>query len=141
MHRLLREDPEIESQRIRELLAEQGYAGGKTITDDYVREVRPLFAEQRTFQHTVYRPGDVMQFDLWQPKREIEVGYGQTRKGYVVVGALGFSRRLGRAAPTTSRCEANPCSLHHTASSSASRGGRTGSANTAVPTCTATAPA
>lgn len=92
VHRLLREDPEIESQRIRELLAEQGYAGGKTITDDYVREVRPLFAEQRTFQHTVYRPGDVMQFDLWQPKREIEVGYGQTRKGYVVVGALGFSR-------------------------------------------------
>ena len=33
-----------------------------------------------------------MQFDLWQPKREIPVGYGQTRKGYVVVGALGFSR-------------------------------------------------
>jgi transposase len=92
VHRLLRDDPEIESQRIRELLAEQGYDGGKTITDDYVREVRPFFVEQRTFQHTVYRPGDVAQFDLWQPKREIPVGYGQTRKGYVVVGALGFSR-------------------------------------------------
>src|SRR4051812_30726802 len=92
VHRLLREDPEIESQRIRELLAEQGYRGGKTITDDYVREVRPFFVEQRTFQHTVYRPGDVAQFDLWRPKREIAVGYGQTRKGYVVVGALGFSR-------------------------------------------------
>jgi transposase len=92
IHALLRADPEIESQRIRELLAEQGYAGGKTITDAYVREVRPFFVEQRTFQHTVYRPGDVAQFDLWQPKREIPVGYGQTRKGYVVVGALGFSR-------------------------------------------------
>ena len=92
LHRLLRDDPGIESQRVRELLAEQGYAGGKTITDDYVREVRPFFVEQRTFQHTVYRPGDVVQFDLWQPKREIPVGYGQTRKGYVVVGALGFSR-------------------------------------------------
>jgi transposase len=92
VHRLLREDPEIESQRIRELLAEQGYAGGKTITDDYVREVRRFFVEQRTFQRTVYRPGDVAQFDLWQPKREIPVGYGQTRRGYVVVGALGFSR-------------------------------------------------
>ena len=33
-----------------------------------------------------------MQFDLWQPKREIPVGYGQTRKGYVVVGVLGYSR-------------------------------------------------
>src|SRR5688572_8842075 len=92
LHRLLREDPEIESQRIRELLAGQGYVGGKTITDDYVREVRSFFVEQRAFQRTVYRPGDVAQFDLWQPKREIPVGYGQTRKGYVVVGALGFSR-------------------------------------------------
>lgn len=92
IHALLREDPEVESQRIRELLAEQGYAGGKTITDAYVREVRPFFVEQRTFQRTVYRPGDVLQFDLWQPGREIPVGYGQTRGGYVVVGALGFSR-------------------------------------------------
>ena len=51
-----------------------------------------MFADQRAFQRTVYRPGDVLQFDLWQPKREIPVGYGQTRKGYVVVGVLGFSR-------------------------------------------------
>jgi transposase len=92
VHRLLRDDPEIESQRIRELLAEQGYAGGKTITDDYVREVRPFFLDQRTYQRTIYCPGDLAQFDLWQPKREIPVGHGQTRKGYVVVGALGFSR-------------------------------------------------
>jgi transposase len=92
VHRLLREDPEIESQRVRELLAEQGYEGGKTITDEYVREERPFFLEQRTFQRTIYRPGDVLKFDLWQPKREIPVGYGQARKGYVVVGALGFSR-------------------------------------------------
>jgi transposase len=92
VHRLLREDPEIESQRIRELLSEQGFEGGKTIVDDYVRGVRPFFADQRTFQRTVYRPGDVLQFDLWQPKREIPVGYSQTRKGYVVVGVLGYSR-------------------------------------------------
>ena len=71
---------------------EQGFEGGKTIIDDYVREVRPFFVDQRTYQRTVYRPGDVAQFDLWQPKREIPVGYGQTRKGYVVVGVLGFSR-------------------------------------------------
>src|ERR1700751_5685342 len=55
VHRLLREDREIESQRIRELLIEQGFAGGKTIVDDYVREIRPFFADQRTFQRTVYR--------------------------------------------------------------------------------------
>jgi transposase len=92
IHALLRADGQMESQRIRELLIEQGFEGGKTITDDYVREVRPFFLDQRTYQRTVYRPGDVAQFDLWQPKREIPVGYGQTRKGYVVVGALGFSR-------------------------------------------------
>jgi transposase len=92
VHELLREDPEIESQRIRELLIESGFDGGKTIVDDYVREVRPFFVDLRTFQRTVYRPGDVMQFDLWQPKLEIPVGYSQTRKGYVVVAVLGYSR-------------------------------------------------
>ena len=92
VHALLRSDAEIESQRSREILIESGFEGGKTIVDDYVREVRPLFADQRTFQRTVYRPGDVMQFDLWQPKREIPVGYGQTRRGNVVVGVLGYSR-------------------------------------------------
>jgi transposase len=97
IHALLRRDPDLESQRIRELLAEQGYRGGKTITDDYVREVRSLFVDQRTFQKTVYRPGDVAQFDLWKPKDDVPVGYGQTRSGYVVVGVLGFSR-LGAGA-------------------------------------------
>jgi transposase len=53
----LREDPSIPSQRLREMAAELGYAGGKTIFDDYVREVRPRFKLRRTFQRTVYRPG------------------------------------------------------------------------------------
>jgi len=92
VHELLREDSEIESQRIREILIESGFEGGKTIVDDYVREVRPFFRDQRTFQRTVYRLGDVMQFDLWLPKRQIPVGYSQTRRGYVVVGVLGYSR-------------------------------------------------
>jgi transposase len=92
IHELLRGDPRIETQRILELLVERGYRGGKSITYDYVREVRPFFVDQRTFQRTVYRPGDVLQFDLWQPELEIPVGYGQTRKGYVVIGALGYSR-------------------------------------------------
>jgi transposase len=37
----LREDPTIQSQRLREMAGELGYEGGKTIFDDYVREVRP----------------------------------------------------------------------------------------------------
>ncbi len=93
IHRLLRADPRLPGKRLRELLAEQGYAGGKTILDDYLREVRPLFLPRpRTFQRTSYRPGALCQFDLWEPSREIPVGAGQTRRGYVVVGCLPYSR-------------------------------------------------
>jgi len=93
IHRLLRADPRLPGKRVRELLEEQGYAGGKTIVDDYLREVRPLFLPRpRTFQRTSYRPGALCQFDLWQPSREIPVGCGQTRRGYVVVACLPYSR-------------------------------------------------
>jgi hypothetical protein len=57
-----------------------------------LREVRPLFAPPRTFQRTIYRAGEICQFDLWQPAREIPVGFGQTRVGYVVIACLGYSR-------------------------------------------------
>jgi transposase len=53
IHRLLRGDPSMPGQRIRELIAPLGFDGGKTIVDDYLREVRPLFARPRTFQRTV----------------------------------------------------------------------------------------
>jgi transposase len=92
IHRLLGEDPRLPGTRVRELLEPLGYDGSKTILDDYLREVRPLFVSQRAFQRTVYRPGEVCQFDLWQPRNEIPVGYGQTRRGWVVVAALGYSR-------------------------------------------------
>jgi hypothetical protein len=73
-------DPRVPSQRIRELIAELGFSGGKTIVDDYVREVRPLHAPPRTFQRTAYRPAEVCQFDLFEPREEIPVGWGQTRR-------------------------------------------------------------
>jgi transposase len=93
IHRLLRADAHLPGRRVRELLEEQGYVGGKTILDDYLREVRPLFLPRpRTFQRTSYRPGALCQFDLWEPSREVPVGSGQTRRGYVVVGCLPYSR-------------------------------------------------
>lgn len=92
IYRLLKADPKLPGVRVREELVALGFAGGKTIVDDYLREVRPLFSPPRTFQRTVYRPGEICQFDLWQPSREIPVGYGQTRIGYVVFAALGYSR-------------------------------------------------
>jgi transposase len=90
----LRVEPTLQSQRLRELASELGYSGGKTIFDDYVREVRPQFQARRTFQRTVYRPGELVQCDLWEPREPVPVGYGQTRRGYVVTVQLCWSRVL-----------------------------------------------
>jgi transposase len=104
IHRLLGEDPKLPGTRLRELIAPLGYAGGKTILDDYLREVRPLFAaKRRTYQRTAYRPGEICQFDLWRPSREIPAGFGQTRVGYVVVACLGYSRAGSGALVSPSR--------------------------------------
>jgi len=92
IHRLLKDDCAMPGQRIRELIAPLGFAGGKTIVDDYLREIRPFFVDRRTFQRTVYRPGEICQFDVWEPKDEIPVGYGQTRQAWIVVACLGYSR-------------------------------------------------
>jgi hypothetical protein len=80
------------SQRLRELAAELGYRGGKTIFDDYVREVRRTFLVRRTFQRTVYRPGEAVQCDLFEPRLAIPVAHGQTRRGWVVTTELCWSR-------------------------------------------------
>jgi transposase len=93
VHRLLREDPKLPGQRVRELIEPLGYCGGKTLLDDYLREVRPLFCPPaRVFQRTVYRPGEVCQFDLWEPSGLIAVGHAEQRRGWVVVACLGYSR-------------------------------------------------
>ncbi|MGH2992229.1 MAG: IS21 family transposase [Solirubrobacterales bacterium] len=94
IHAQLRDDPRIPSQRLRELCAELGYGGGKTIFDDYVREVRPRYLPLRTYQRTTYRPGELCQFDLWEPSQEIPVGHGQTRRGWMLTAKLPFSRAL-----------------------------------------------
>ncbi len=93
IHRLLRDDAKLTGVRVRELLEPLGCSASKTVVDDYLREVRPLFAAApRTFQRTVYRPGEICQFDVWQPRAEVPVGHGQTRRGWVVIACLGYSR-------------------------------------------------
>ena len=88
----LQADPKVPSQRLRELAVEIGYAGGKTIFDAYVREARPRFLVRRTFQRTIYRPAELIQCDLWEPSRHVPVGYGQTRRGWVVTCQSCWSR-------------------------------------------------
>jgi transposase len=92
IHALLRGDPRLTGVRVRELIGPLGFEGSKTIVDDYLRDIRPLFARTRTYQRTIYRPGEICQFDLWEPSREVPVGHGQSRRAWVVVGCLGYSR-------------------------------------------------
>ena len=92
IHRQLRKDPKMPGVVIREKLEPLGCDASKTVVDDYLREVRPLFLPARTFQRTIYRPGEICQFDVWEPREELPVGHGQTRKAWVVIACLGFSR-------------------------------------------------
>jgi transposase len=105
IQRMLGEDPNLPGVRVGELLEPLGWDGGKTILDDYMREIRPLFQTPRTTQRTIYRPGEICQFDVWEPKHAVPVGHGQTRKGYVVVACLGYSR-AGRSGFRDRRVEA-----------------------------------
>ncbi len=93
----LQVDPRTPSQRLRELAVELGYEGGKTIFDDYVREVRPRYLVRRTFQRTIYRPGELVQCDLWEPREPVPVGHGQLRRGWVVTAELCWSRVIAGA--------------------------------------------
>jgi hypothetical protein len=97
IQRLLQDDPGIPGKRIRELIEALGYDGGKTILDDHLREVRPLYERKRTYQRTIYRPGELTQFDLFEPRQEIPVGHGQTRRGFVVTAEFGYSRAIAGA--------------------------------------------
>jgi hypothetical protein len=87
-------DPRIQSQRLREMAGEIGFQGGKSIFDDYVRDARPRFLVPRTFQRTIYRPGELVQCDLWEPRELIPVGHGQHRRGWVVTCEVCWSRAV-----------------------------------------------
>jgi len=93
--------------QIRELLAEfprmpatviaerVGWDRGITILRDRVAELRPLFVPPDPCQRTTYAPGELAQWDLWQPDVLIPLGFGQHDKLWVVSGATGFSRFHG----------------------------------------------
>lgn len=89
---LLRDTPDMPATVIAERI---GWDRGMTVLRDRIGELRPLFLPPDPAQRTWYRPGQLAQFDLWQPDVEIPVGFGQTAKLWVVVGVSGFSRLIG----------------------------------------------
>jgi transposase len=112
---LLADEPRLSGVRIREEIEKLGYAGSQTILDELLRELRPRYLPPpRSYQRTRYRPGELCQFDLCEPREEIPVGYGQSRRGYIVtcelpysrafVGALVFSKQFADIAFGMVRC-------------------------------------
>jgi len=105
IERLLEENSALSGVRIREEIEKLGYDGSKTILDDLLRELRPRHATPRSFQRTRYRPGELCQFDLCEPREEIPVGFGQTRRGYLVTACLPYSRAFAGALVFSKRWE------------------------------------
>ena len=89
---LLGEFPEMPTTVIAERI---GWPHGMTILKERVRELRPLFRPPDPCQRTHYLPGELAQWDLWQPDIAIPLGHGQADKLWCVVGCCGFSRLLG----------------------------------------------
>ena len=89
---LLREFPDMAATVIAERIE---WRHSMTVLRDRVAELRPLFVPPDPCQRTSYRPGELGQFDLWQPDVEIPVGFGQADKLWVVVGVAGYSRFAG----------------------------------------------
>jgi transposase len=89
---LLREFPKMPTS----VLAERvGWQRCMTVFKERVAELRPLFVPPDPCQRTDYRPGELGQFDLWQPDALIPLGHGQQAKLWVIVGVAGFSRFIG----------------------------------------------
>ena len=69
-----------------------GWDHGITILRDRVAELRPLFRPPDPCQRTFYTPGELVQFDLWQPEAPIPLGFDQADKLWVVTSVSGYSR-------------------------------------------------
>jgi transposase len=92
IRRLLGEFPQMPATVIAERI---GWNRGITVLRDRVAELRPLFVPPDPCQRTHYRPGELAQWDLWQPDAAIPVGFGQRAKLWVVVAVCGYSRLTG----------------------------------------------
>ena len=92
MLELLREFPAMPATVIAERI---GWTNSIRVLRDRVAELRPLFVPPDPCQRTTYFPGELAQFDLWQPDVEIPVGLGQAAKLWVIAGVCGFSRFIG----------------------------------------------
>ena len=71
-----------------------GWSGGRTVLQERVAELRPIYQPADPCQRTEYRPGELAQWDLWFPELRIPLGYGQDAVLPVIVGVSGYSRTM-----------------------------------------------
>ena len=89
IRRLLREYPRMPATVIAERI---GWERGITILKERVAELRPVYLPPDPAGRTMYRPGELAQWDLWFPDVDIPVGSGETARFPVLVGVAGYSR-------------------------------------------------
>lgn len=69
-----------------------GWDHSITTLKDRIRQIRPEYAGVDPADRIIYRPGEIMQCDLWFPEPRIPVGHSQLLMLPVLVMTLGFSR-------------------------------------------------
>ncbi len=117
---LLKETPTMPATVIAERI---GWEHGITILRDRVAELRPLFRPPDPCQRTFYTPGELVQFDLWQPETPIPVGFDLAEKLWVVTAVSGYSRFMASwMVPTP--CRPRRAGRHARAAWSKSEGSR-----------------
>ncbi len=89
IRRLLAVTPDMPATVIAERI---GWQRGMTVLRERVAELRPLYVPLTAFGRTSYRPGELAQWDLWEPPVDIPVGHGQCARLQVLVGVTCFSR-------------------------------------------------
>lgn len=98
IRQLLRDCPTMPATVIAERI---GWSRGITILKERVSELRPLYQEPKPYQRTDYQPGELAQWDLWQPPVEIPVGFEFRQRLWVITGLSGYSRTsMGHMIPT-----------------------------------------
>jgi transposase len=85
--------PELSGVRIREILQAEGYPGGQTILNEYLREVRGARHLHPVYVQTNYAPGAYGQID-WAKMPDRVLYEGEWRSVYAFLMALCYSRML-----------------------------------------------
>lgn len=82
------------------------WARGITILRERVAELRPAYLPADPYQRTDYRPGELAQWDLWEPPADIPLGHGHVGRPPVIVGVSGYSRfTVAHMIPSKESCD------------------------------------